>query len=183
MGISTAFKGKIQAHGLKSSNKTWVLPFDVSPSSTPSLHQTLMSNFKNLKLNDHEKRQLSQKCREEIVHYQNIQEEALLPYVEKLLASLHQSSQTELRIVAQDLGAFICLAAIYSGRLPQNKTLIFELSDAPLSLFPKKWMREKKQSKTVEVHFQLQSSWLMSFQTLAKCPTYISTSVKGLRAA
>jgi len=183
MSFTTAFKGKIQAHGLKTANKTWVLPFDVSPASAPCLQQTLMTNFKNLKLNDEEKRQFSQKCREEIVHYQNLQEESLFPYVEKLLTSIHQSNQTELRIVAQDLGAFICLAAIYSGRLPQNKVLIFELSDAPISLFPKKWIRETKQAKAVEIHFQLHSSWLTSFQTLAKCPAYINTNLKRPRAA
>jgi hypothetical protein len=166
-------QGQIEAHLSASRPRTWTLDFDLTNTPAPSIDQTLMVNFKNLSLAPSEKRALSSACREQIYCYQNLDHELIQPYVEKLILKLNQSQMQHAHVVASDFGAFICLAAIFSGGLRDDQPLIFELRSLPLSLFPKDWVQTKSIGKQIEILLRPEEDWLSSVTSLTTCPDYL----------
>lgn len=178
MGRRNPFRGKVSCMDLNSDSKGKTLvSFDVTPNSEPSVNQKLMCNFKEIGFSEVERRELSYKHREHICYYQNMDEKIISEYSEKLIAKINRSSGQKLLIKASDFGAYICLAAIFSGNLPTDKSLRFELSSVPLSLFPKKLVHQQIQSLNHEVVFLLgEDCWIRPFKSLYHCPDYIQLS-------
>lgn len=181
--IPSALKGAIEAHAGTQMGRKWTLNFDFSHAPEPTIDKTLMRNFKSLNLQPEEKRFLSCACREEIYFYQNLSFDDLRPYVDRLVKKLNQKNMQNAHVVASDFGAFICLAAIFSGELRKDHPLVFDLKDMPLSLFPEKWMNTKRIHKVIEVRLSLESSWLNYISSLANCPDYMPLKRVARRAA
>lgn len=172
MSCQNPFKGKIETFcsGHKSKN----LSFDVTPESHPKMNEVLMANFKKYHLTPEEKRNLSQKHREVILAYQSISTKSLDQYVQKLISLFEAEKEQTLHVKASDFGAFICLAAIYSHTFPVKKKIIFHLTSMPLSLFPKKWARNKKIAHNIEICFEEDVCWEGSFKSLTQAPAFLA---------
>lgn len=171
MSCHNPFKGKIETFCTNQKPKN--LSFDVTPSNSPQMKEILMVNFKKYHLTPEEKRNLSQKHREQILAYQSIPTQSLDPYVEKLLGMIKSKSEQTLHIKASHFGAFICLAAIYSKVFPADVKVVFHLTSLPLSLFPKKWAKTNKTSSNISIQFEEDVCWEGSFKSLTQAPTYL----------
>lgn len=183
MSCQNPFKGKIET--FCSNQKPKNLCFDVTPSSSPEMKEVLMVNFKKYHLTPEEKRNLSQKHREQIIAYQSISNQSLDPYVGKLLDLIKNKKEETLHIKASHFGAFICLAAIYSKSFPANSKVIFHLTSLPLSLFPKKWTKTNKLSSNVQIHFEEDVCWEGNFKSLTQAPNHLElpkSSISQLKA-
>lgn len=171
MSCHNPFKGKIET--FCSNQKSKNLSFDVTPNNSPQMKEILMVNFKKYHLTAEEKRNLSQKHREQILAYQSIPTQSLDPYVEKLLGLIKNKSGETLHIKASHFGAFICLAAIYSKIFPNDAKVVFHLTSLPLSLFPKKWAKTNKPSANISIVFEEDVCWEGSFRSLTQAPNYL----------
>lgn len=171
MPCQNPFKGKIETFCSDQKSKT--LNFDVTPNKQPKMNEVLMVNFKKYHLTPQEKRNLSQKHRETILAYQSISTESLDQYVQKLLNLFEAKSEEVLHVKASDFGAFICLAAIFSHSFPVKKKITFHLTSMPLSLFPKKWARNKKVAQNIEICFDEDVCWEGNFKSLTQAPPFL----------
>jgi hypothetical protein len=171
MSCQNPFKGKIET--FCSNQKLKNLSFDVTPSSAPEMKEVLMVNFKKYHLSPEEKRNLSQKHREQIIAYQSISNQSLDPYVEKLLGLIENKNSQTIHVKASHFGAFICLAAMYSKSFPTDVKVVFHLTSTPLSLFPKKWNKTNKLSSNITIHFEHDVCWQGNFKSLTQAPTHL----------
>ncbi len=131
------FAGTIDLIDDDASTQT-IYKYNQSPKNDLSIDQTFISCFKGLGLTHEEKQVLSVKDRTVIHHYQRLNKDLLLNLADQLICSIEKKcSNSDILIQAEHLGAFICLAAIYSGKLPHNKHIEFRLGNAPFKLFPK----------------------------------------------
>ena len=171
MTVEKLFKGKIKILNSKKPKKSLDFKFETHDFS---IDQVVMGNFCNLGFNEHEKRELSAGHRQIIKSYQTISEKELRKYSNELIKYIKETNSDRIDIEANDAGTFICLTAIYSGRLPKNKDIFFHLSSSPIQLFPKSLVKKKNAAHAVSISFcQIGNSWLRSFQCLQKAPSYI----------
>ena len=154
-------KAKIQSEKHK---KT--LSFCIQPPGPENLSEALMGNFCDLDLSLEEKRLLTRNHRQELNGYRQMPIHEIQKKAQKLIKELKKTEQQSLQVQASDLGTFICLAAIYSGELPKNKTFSFELGLAPLKFFPTSLLKETQVSNS-KIYFQYdEDCWLRHFKNL-----------------
>jgi len=171
MAAEKLFKGKIKILNSKKPKRTLDFKFETQDFS---IDQVVMGNFCNLGFNESEKRDLSAGHRQIIKRYQTINEKELKRYSNELIKFIKETNSERVDIEASDAGTFICLTAIYSGKLPKDKEIFFHLSSSPIQLFPKALVKSKTAAHAVSINFcQVGNSWLRSFNCLQKAPDYI----------
>lgn len=144
------------------------------PNKSFSVSETLMSEFQGLNLSNEEKGKLSRNLREYMCIYTHITEKDISTYRKQLIKELRNYSDETLVISASELGAFICLAAIFSGELPQNVSWHFELKEFALPLFPKELVKKKSAAQSYDVSLVFsKEGWVRPFPTLCKVPHYM----------
>lgn len=170
MGIKTgkiALKKAGQKRCLK--NVSYVVP-----DKTFSVSDTLMNEFADLKLSEEEKGKLSRSLRKNMCYYTHLSEQDISQFKKKLIKELSQHKDEPLIISASEMGAFICLAAIFSGELPQNVNWHFELKEIALPLFPKDFIKKKSAGHSYDISLKFsRDGWIRPFPTLCKVPSYM----------
>lgn len=164
------FKGKIQFLGLKATEKNSLMKY-ANPTFREgfeeNLADTMMASFENLNLTTVEKKQLSRSHRKMLNYYRHLNPYSLTVDAEKLILEINQSKQSHVVIEANHYGAYICLAALYSGKLSQDKNIEFLLEKAPLALFPRAFIKSEPIDRLHKVVFHLsEDCWLSPFSTL-----------------
>ncbi|OIQ19859.1 MAG: hypothetical protein BM556_05075 [Bacteriovorax sp. MedPE-SWde] len=171
MSFQNLFKGKIKVKTSKKPKASLQFHFETQDFS---IDQVVMRNFENISFNEFEKRELSASHRQIIKHYQTIDTKLINKYSKELIKSIKETNSDRIDIEAHDAGTFICLAAIYSGKLPKNKDIIFHLSSSPVQLFPQSLVKDTKAGHCVSVNLrQSEQSWLRSFTSLQVRPKYL----------
>lgn len=170
MSKSISFKGTILFVGAKTSRKNAFLEYE-----TPSFREgfeenitdTMMSSFDNLNLTAEEKKNLSRTHRKILNYYRHLSPFSLNLDAKKLIAEINQSKKTNIVIEANHYGAYVCLAALYSGKLSSDKKVEFILEKAPLALFPKTFIKTEPKINQHKVTFRLsENCWLSPFSSL-----------------
>jgi hypothetical protein len=167
------YRGQIKTVCQKSKKEIKNIRFDITPPERPQVTQTLMVNFKRFNLSEEEKRQLSHKHREQIVAFQTVNDELMNKYTQRLIRLVKHKDVKNVHIEASDFGAFICLAALYSGKFPKDKPVNFVLTSLPLSLFPEKWVFDVEVAPHVDIHFSSDVSWQGQFQSFTEPPQHL----------
>jgi hypothetical protein len=166
MNKSSNFKGKIQFVGPKSS---------IMKYSSPSFHEdfeeklcdTMMASFESMQFSTEEKKHLSRNHRKLINYYRHISNLSLESDAKQLVLAINHSKQTQFVIEANHYGAYVCLAALYSGKLSSDKKIEFILEKAPLALFPESFMKFEPKNPLHKVIFHLsEDCWLSPFSSL-----------------
>lgn len=132
-----------------------------------SFEQTIMASFDFLNFSEEEKKQLSNRHRKMLNHYRQINPFALNVDAKELVDHIARFKGDKLVIEAHDYGAYICLAALYSGKLPACKKIEFHFQGSPLALFPKTLLKSPPKNIDHKIVFHVQeNSWLSPFSTL-----------------
>jgi hypothetical protein len=145
----------------------------------PFITETFMSQFKELPLNQNEKKGLSQNNRYELKFYRSIEEDDLIPVIDSFVHDLKMYYGKPLIVEASSTGAFLCLAAILSGKLPKDQNWTFELTDFPVAVFPENLIKSPNSLENYHINFQFHpNSWMNAYPTLKKAPSAITTQLK-----
>jgi len=129
--------------------------------------ETMMASFEGLNLTQEEKKNLSRTHRKVLNYYLNLSPFCINGDAKKLIAQINESSDSKITIEAAHYGAYVCLAALYSGKLDSSKKIDFILEKAPLALFPKTFMKSKNVQNHHKVTFRLTDDcWLSPFSSL-----------------
>lgn len=160
------------------------MPFDFSPSVQVGIGDIIMMNFKCIHLSREEKQILTAKCRQYIFHFQHLDLQNLIQNAESLVERIIDSPLSEMILEAKGLGAFICLTAILSGKIPPEKKICFYLQSTPLILYPKKLaMKMKPQTPPSQEIFMVldENCWLQFLPSLTSCPKYLHLDFKVIK--
>lgn len=173
MACQNPYRGQIKTICQKSQQEIKNIRFDITPPDRPPVAQTLMVNFKRFDLSEREKKQLSHKHREQIVAFQTVNDELMNKYTERLIKLIKHKDVHSAQVEASDFGAFICLAALYSGNFPKDTPVVFQLTSLPLSLFPEKWVFDVDLAPQVDIRFSSDISWQGQFQSFTRPPQHL----------
>ncbi len=166
MNKSSNFKGKIQFVGSKSSVIKYAAP-SFHKDFEEKLCDTMMGSFLNLNFSTEEKKHLSRNHRKLINYYRHISNLSLESDAKQLITAINLSKQTQFVIEANHYGAYVCLAALYSGKLSNDKKIQFILEKAPLALFPESFMKSEPKHPLHKITFHLsEDCWLSPFSSL-----------------
>lgn len=166
MQKSQNFKGKILFSPAEHAEKKTLMSYYAEPVEA-GFEQTIMSSFDFLNFSIEEKKQLSNRHRRELNNYRHINPFALNLDAKELIDQIVKCKSQNLVIEAHDYGAYICLAALYSGKLPSNKKIEFQFEGAPLALFPKNLLKNPPKNTHHKILFRVcEDSWLSPFSTL-----------------
>lgn len=159
------FKGKIfLCEDAKATRKS-LMAYKTEPLSV-GFEQTFLSSFQNLNFTPEEKKHLSKRHRELLNSYRQINPFALNADALKLVEQISHCKASKLKIEANDYGAYICLAALYSGKLPQDKTIEFYFEKSPIALFPKTLLKNQVCSSHKIIFRLSEDCWLKPFSSL-----------------
>lgn len=159
------FKGKIFLFEESKAGKKALMSYKTEPMAV-GFEQTMMSAFDFLNFSAEEKKHLSKRHRNILNSYRQINPFALNADAQKLIDQICKSKQHKLRIEAHDYGAYICLAALFSGKLPDDKFIEFVFEKSPLALFPKTLLKGHK-AQSHKIIFRLSDDcWLKPFSSL-----------------
>lgn len=177
MDYSRHFQGKVQiidpitCKGRKKPVKNIEFEFQAKKLE---MTEILMSHFSHLELSHEEKKNLTFKHRELIAQIENIPAKQIQKYSNALVNELKQFKNKSVTIKASHLGAYICLSAIFSGKVPVENDWQFELSSVPLKLFPEMLVKENRAALSQSIHFQMEKDcWMKPFKSLYACPEYL----------
>jgi hypothetical protein len=163
-------KGKIQFVGFRTTEKSILMKYNeptFQDGFKENLTDTMMSSFENLKLTNEEKKHLSRSHRKLLNYYRHLNLFTLNSDAKKLVHEINHSKQSHIIIEANHYGAYVCLAALFSGKLSEDKTVEFILEKAPLALFPKAFIKTEPKNKNHKVVFRLaEDCWLTPFSSL-----------------
>lgn len=161
-------QAKVQLLSPKSNRRPKTLSFKIHPQRSPILTDTLMSNFSHLKLSEYEKRSLTKWQRQEISFYRLTPTKEISQCAHQLVKEINKLKGNQITIKACDFGTFVCLAAIFSGKIDRFKNIHFELALAPLKFFPKDLVDKKNvMNSKMNVTFKSKSDcWLKNFESL-----------------
>jgi hypothetical protein len=164
-------KGKILFVDPKASKKlssySYQDPYD-NKGCEERLCDTTIGNFKNLNLSHHEKVRLSLTHRKILNYFRNLSLFAINNDAKKLVNEINKSKKKHIVIEAQYYGVYVCLAALYSGLISDEKRVDFILELAPLALFPNSLLKKEPHIDTHKVVFKLSDdSWLAPFESLS----------------
>ena len=145
----------------------------------PFITETFTSQLKELPLNSKEKKNLSQNNRYELKFFKSIEEDDLHGVIDDFVNGLKSYYGKPMVVEASSTGAFLCLAAILSGKLPEDQNWTFELTDLPVAVFPQDLIKSPSALDHFQINFQFHpNSWMNSFPTLKKGPQTINSSLK-----
>ena len=168
------FKGKIQFE-LDGQVKT-LFAYDLSPKDDVEFSKTLMCHFQNIGLSSTEKQHLSACDRERIYYFLKLAEEQLEVYGQSFVERVQKRiSKKNCSIKAEGFGAYIVLAALHSGNMPQGNQLCFEIENSPISLFPKKFIKKRKPGFELKV-IESGRDWLEPYSTLTTAPSFLKAA-------
>lgn len=163
---SQNFKGKIFFSPEARGEKKALMSYYAEPLEV-SFDQTIMSAWDFLNFSDAEKKQLSNNHRKILNNYRHINPFALNVDAQELIEHIKKCKMERMVIEAHDYGAYICLAALYSGKLPANKKIEFQFAESPLALFPKTMLKTTPKNKDHKIVFSMKENcWLTPFSTL-----------------
>ena len=166
MQKSHNFSGKILFSPEAKSMKKTLMSYQTEPLEA-GFDQTMMSSFDFLKFSPEEKKQLSNQHRRILNNYRQINPFALNVDAKELIDQISKCKSSALVIEAHDYGAYICLAALFSGKLPLNKKIEFHFEGSPLALFPKSLLKSSPKNLDHKIVFKVsEDSWLKPFSTL-----------------
>lgn len=166
MQKSHNFSGKILFSPEEKSKKLTLMSYQTETMEIGFEHN-MMSTFEYLKLSPEEKKQLSARHRRVLNNYRQINPFALNIDARELIEQIKKCKSSTLVIEAHDYGAYICLAALYSGKLPTDKKIEFNFEGSPLALFPKSLLKNTPKSRGHKIVFRVgEDSWLSPFSTL-----------------
>ena len=165
------FKGKIffveAETGIKSPLEKKLLMDYYSEPNEAGFDEMIMSSFDYLNFSNDEKKNLSSKHRKILNQYRHINQFALSSDAHKFISEIEKNKSSKLIIEANDYGVYICLAALYSGKIPTNKKIEFHFKSSPLALFPKSLVKKDHKSSSHKIVFHLKENcWLSPFSTL-----------------
>ncbi len=144
------------------------------PEKEITIADTLMSEFSHLGLSSIEKNKLSRQHREYFCSFKFLKESEIKKMRAALVRDLKPFKDESLVISASEGGALICLAAIFSGELPQNVDWRFELEELALPLFPKELIKNYSAAQSFEITFKYhEKGFIKSFPSLRKAPGYM----------
>jgi len=167
------FKGKIQ---IKVGNQTRTLfAYDLTPKDDVEFQKTLMCHFQNIGLSSTEKQHLSSCDRERIYYFLKLAEEQLEEYGQSFCDRVHKSADKKCTIKADGFGAYIVLAALHSGDMPERSNICFEVENSPISLFPKKFVKKRKPGFELKV-IEGGKDWLEPYTSLTTAPRFLKTA-------
>lgn len=165
MSKSINFKGKIQFVGVKSPLRYADPIFEES--FEENICDSMMASFEKLNFSAEEKKHLSRSHRKMINYYRHISPFSLNTDAKQLILAINQSKESSVVIEANNYGAYVCLAALYSGKLSADKKIEFILEKAPLALFPKAFMKSEPKNSHHKIVFRLsEDCWLSPFSSL-----------------
>jgi hypothetical protein len=163
---SQNFKGKIFFSPETHAEKKTLMSYYTEPLEA-SFDQTIMSAWDFLNFSDAEKKQLSNNHRKLLNRYRHINPFALNVDAQELIEHINKCKIENMVIEAQDYGAYICLAALYSGKLATNKKIEFQFTKSPLALFPKTMLKTAPKNIKHKIVFNMKENcWLTPFSTL-----------------
>lgn len=165
MSKSINIKGKIQFVTGKKTLMKYADP-SLEAGFEENLYDTMMANFLHLNFSLEEKKQLSRSHRQMLNYYRHINLFSLNSDAKNLISAINQSKEKRFVIEANNYGAYVCLAALYSGKLPENKKIEFILENAPLALFPKAFIKAEPKMQHKVVFRLSEDCWLSSFSSL-----------------
>ena len=166
MHKSQNFKGKIFFSPEAHNEKKALMSYDTEVMEV-GFEQTMMSAFDFLNFSAEEKKHLSKRHRKVLSSYCHINPFALNSDAKELVDLISKCKSDILVIEARDYGAYICLAALYSGQLPSHKKIEFHFENAPLALFPKSFLKNPPKHIKHKIVFNLAPDcWLKPFSTL-----------------
>jgi hypothetical protein len=166
MQKSHNFKGKILFSPEAKSMKKTLMSYNTQPLEA-GFDQTMMSSFDFLNFSAEEKKQLSTRHRKVLNHYRQISPFALNADAKALIDQIVKCKSDTLVIEAHDYGAYICIAALFSGKLPTTKKIEFHFEASPLALFPKALLKNAHKNFDHKIVFKVsENSWLSPFSTL-----------------
>lgn len=166
MSKSISLKGKIQFVGQKISVMKYATPA-FKAGFEEKLCDTMMASFEHLNFSAEEKKHLSRSHRKMINYYRHLSPFSLNADAKQLVMAINQSKEKHFVIEANHYGAYVCLAALYSGKISEDKKIEFILEKAPLALFPKALMKAEPKERFHKVIFRLsEDCWLSPFSSL-----------------
>ena len=170
MSKTINFKGQILFSHSMASNKKKPLKYN-SPTFEKgfeeSLTDTMMSSFDYLDLTAPEKKLLSRSHRKMLNYYRYLNPFALNLDAKNLVIEINNFNDDHVVVEANHYGAYVCLAALYSGKISSHKKVDFILEQAPLALFPKAFIKENTINKKHTVLFRIsEDSWIKPFSSL-----------------
>lgn len=134
----------------------------------------LMSEFTPLGLQTHEKRNLSLKDRQQLCRFSKLDGKDIRRHADKFLKTLSKLRPgTQIHVNAKDVAAYVCLAAIFSGEVPEHIDIDFKLSDVPVKLFPKELVCAEMPDNVALNLVAAEDSWLNQFQSFCEMPPYL----------
>ena len=158
--------------GAKASRKNTLLKYDTpifNSDFEDNLADTMMASFDHLNLTTEEKKNLSRSHRKLLNFYKNVSLFSLKIDSKRLIDEINDSKKTHFIIEANHYGAYVCLAALYSGKLSSYKKIEFILEKAPLALFPKAFFKAEPNTNIHKVIFRLsEDCWVSPFSSLYK---------------
>lgn len=132
-----------------------------------SISESMISCFENLNLTVAEKQKLSLGHRKKLNYFKHLNVFFLNQDAKKLIEQINDSEENDLVIEAQSYGAYICLAALYSGRISPEKKVEFIIEKAPLALFPKVLIKHMPNTKRLKLTMLMSDDcWLAPFESL-----------------
>ena len=112
--------------------------------------------------------------RNNICHYQNIKKKHLQSTVWNLISIIESNPSDVINIHAEELGAYICLCAVFSKNFPKSKLVTFHLANVPLMLFDKALMEKRRQPASSQIVIDQDGEhWLSPYQSLRECPGHL----------
>ena len=158
------FKGHVYFHNGSESKKI-LMKYELT-CPEDQFHQFMMNSFKNLDFSFKEKAKLTRTHRRNLYQYLNLNLFELNQNANQWIELINNSKQNEINIEAYEYGAFICLTALYSGKLSKNKKINFNFDKSPLALFPSTLIK-KNPAKAHQLAYQAKlGSWINNFETL-----------------
>ncbi|MCR9203403.1 MAG: hypothetical protein NXH75_02420 [Halobacteriovoraceae bacterium] len=144
------------------------------PKNDIPLSATLMSSFNDLGFTTEEKTKLTQEYRKHLRAYQHVKNTEIKKAQKELIGALKKLKEESVVIKANDFGAFICLAAIFSGELPSNVDWRFEFEEFALPLFPENLIKNKAACQSFDIALKYSSkSWISLFPSLRRVPAFM----------
>lgn len=138
-----------------------------APHGDPELSQTLMGQFNEFNFTAFEKSKLTVAHRKLLAQFKAINVFNLKIEMQKFIEHIKHTADKKFEIHVEGYGAFIAMAAIYSGEMPKDKTIDFFFSNMPIALFPKNLAKTRTIPKNYKMTFEVQQhSWIEPFSTL-----------------
>jgi hypothetical protein len=165
MIMLNGFKGSIFSTEISNKRKIF---FKYQTSSIENeFSSTMMCSFMELNLSSREKQKLSRHFRNELSTYKAINLFELNKHAGELCKAINNSEKNNICLEAHDYGAYVCLAALYSGKLSPKKKIVFNLSNTPLALFPLEFMKKAPRANHKVSYLQNPDNWMTKFESIA----------------